>query len=146
MNHRYIDESSVAERYLEHTLAPDEQDEFEAHLIGCEECIDRLLLAQIFLDQRRPRSAQPGRWNENGAERRAHGTDKRNGASGGAHPIPQEPGMVIAIPPNLPWPARFVAQFKPWQLALILAVGAALLLMAPTAYYFWELAKLQGTH
>lgn len=52
MDHRYIDENGVAERYLEHALAPAEHDAFESHLVDCEECTDRLLLAQIFLEHR----------------------------------------------------------------------------------------------
>lgn len=57
MDHRYIDENSVAERYLEHALSPDVHDVFESHLVDCEECADRLLLAQIFLEHRRPQQA-----------------------------------------------------------------------------------------
>ena len=52
MDHRYIDENSVAERYLEHTLAPEEHEAFESHVVDCEECADRLLLAQIFLEHK----------------------------------------------------------------------------------------------
>lgn len=52
MDHRYIEENGVAERYLEHALAPEEQEAFEAHVVDCEECADRLLLAQIFLERR----------------------------------------------------------------------------------------------
>jgi len=52
MDHRYIDENGVAERYLEHALAPEEHEAFEAHVVDCEECTDRLLLAQIFLERR----------------------------------------------------------------------------------------------
>ena len=52
MDHRYIDENGVAERYLEHALAADEHDAFESHLVDCEECKDRLLLAQIFLEHK----------------------------------------------------------------------------------------------
>jgi hypothetical protein len=146
MNHRYIDETSVAERYLEHRLGPDERAEFEAHLQGCDECSDRVLLAQLFLDKQKQES------------RSGHGSDteqiglRENGRSKGTYSIFTEP--VIPIPSAeeivglrreaLPWTAQFVAQFKPWQLALILAVGAALLLLAPVAYLFWELAKLQA--
>ncbi len=57
MDHRYIDENGVAERYLEHGLAPAEHEAFEAHVVDCQECADRLLLAQIFLEQR---AAPPG--------------------------------------------------------------------------------------
>jgi len=56
MDHRYIDEYGVAERYLEHGLRGDEHAAFESHLVNCEECKDRLLLAQIFLEHR---AAQP---------------------------------------------------------------------------------------
>jgi hypothetical protein len=52
MDHRYIDENGVAERYLEHALPPDVHDAFESHVVDCEECTDRLLLAQIFLEHR----------------------------------------------------------------------------------------------
>jgi hypothetical protein len=52
MDHRYIDENSLAERYLEHALPSDEHHAFESHLVDCEECTDRLLLAQIFLEHR----------------------------------------------------------------------------------------------
>jgi hypothetical protein len=52
MDHRYIDEYGVAERYLEHALAPQEHEAFEAHVVDCEECADRLLLAQIFLERK----------------------------------------------------------------------------------------------
>jgi hypothetical protein len=52
MDHRYIDEYGVAERYLERALAPQELEAFEAHVVDCEECADRLLLAQIFLERK----------------------------------------------------------------------------------------------
>ena len=52
MDHRYIDEYGVAERYLERALAPQEHEAFEAHVVDCEECADRLLLAQIFLERK----------------------------------------------------------------------------------------------
>jgi len=52
MDHRYIDEYGVAERYLEHSLASREHEAFEAHVVDCQECADRLLLAQIFLERK----------------------------------------------------------------------------------------------
>jgi len=57
MDHRYIDEHSVAERYLEQELQPEELSEFEEHLTGCRECMDRVVLAGMFL----VRSAIPER-------------------------------------------------------------------------------------
>jgi hypothetical protein len=48
VDHQYIDEHSLAEGYLDHRLALEERREFEAHLVACEECRDRLLLAEMF--------------------------------------------------------------------------------------------------
>jgi hypothetical protein len=48
MDHRYIDEHSVAERYVGNALSPEERSLFEAHLVDCQECTDRLLLAGMF--------------------------------------------------------------------------------------------------
>jgi hypothetical protein len=48
MDHRYIDELSVAERYVNNALQPEERVAFEAHLVDCQECTDRLLLAGMF--------------------------------------------------------------------------------------------------
>jgi Putative zinc-finger len=48
MDHAYIDANSLAERYLRHALSPDELREFEEHIVDCQECADRLLLAEMF--------------------------------------------------------------------------------------------------
>jgi hypothetical protein len=48
MDHGYIDEHSLAERYVDNALTPEERAVFEAHLVDCEECTDRLLLAGMF--------------------------------------------------------------------------------------------------
>jgi hypothetical protein len=48
MDHLYIDRNSVAERYLAHSLPAAELREFEEHLVDCQECADRLLLAEMF--------------------------------------------------------------------------------------------------
>jgi hypothetical protein len=48
MDHAYIDANSIAERYLEHALSARELNEFEQHLVDCQECADRLLLAEMF--------------------------------------------------------------------------------------------------
>ena len=48
MDHAYIDANSMAERYLDHALSPDELREFEEHIVDCQECADRLLLAEMF--------------------------------------------------------------------------------------------------
>ena len=62
MNHRYIDEFSVAERYVENRLPPEERIAFEAHLVDCQECTDRLLLAGMFHARNGiPSAAEPPR-------------------------------------------------------------------------------------
>lgn len=48
MDHVYIDANSVAERYLAHSLSASDLAEFEAHIVDCQECADRLLLAEMF--------------------------------------------------------------------------------------------------
>lgn len=48
MDHSYIDAHSVAERYLLQQLSPQELRQFEEHIVDCQECSDRLLLAEMF--------------------------------------------------------------------------------------------------
>ena len=48
MDHAYIDTNSVAERYLDHALSPGDLRAFEEHIVDCQECGDRLLLAEMF--------------------------------------------------------------------------------------------------
>ena len=48
MDHRYIDEHSVAERYVANTLSLEDRAQFESHLVDCQECTDRVLLAGMF--------------------------------------------------------------------------------------------------
>jgi hypothetical protein len=47
--------------------------------------------------------------------------------------IPEERPSAFSASEPLPRTARFVAQFKPWQLGLILILGSVLLLLTPTA-------------
>ena len=48
MDHRYIDEHSVAQRYVDNALEAGLRAEFETHLVDCQECTDRVLLAGMF--------------------------------------------------------------------------------------------------
>ncbi len=48
MDHRYIEQNSVADLYLDHALPPGQRAAFEAHLVDCQECTDRVLLAEMF--------------------------------------------------------------------------------------------------
>jgi len=48
MEHAYIEQHAVAERYICNTLPEKERADFEQHLVDCQECMDRLLLAGMF--------------------------------------------------------------------------------------------------
>ena len=38
----------MAEAYLRHGLSPEQRAEFETHLVDCDECRNRVLLAEMF--------------------------------------------------------------------------------------------------
>jgi hypothetical protein len=59
MDHRYIDEHSVAGRYLARQLSAGQRAEFEAHVVDCQECTDRLLLAEMFENRNHSASEPP---------------------------------------------------------------------------------------
>jgi hypothetical protein len=42
VDHRYIEEADITDRYLLGKLPPEEQDRFEEHFVDCPECLDRL--------------------------------------------------------------------------------------------------------
>jgi hypothetical protein len=46
----------------------------------------------------------------------------------------------------MPKRAEFVARLSPWQLLLMAALAALLLLAVPTAYFLLELARLSERH
>lgn len=152
MNHRYIDDTSVAERYLENRLTPEERLEFEAHLKGCDECADRVQLARLFLEQQALRPEVVSSPSTAAAEKSPVAPSRPVGKYWILIDPDREP--IIPISPSedhsqsteetLPWTARFVAQFRPWQLVVILVIAAALLLSVPTWYFLKELARLSG--
>lgn len=45
MDHTYIDDQQIAERYLMGRLSPEEREAFEEHTMVCAECLERLELA-----------------------------------------------------------------------------------------------------
>jgi hypothetical protein len=117
IDHRYVDDNRVAERYLRQALLPHERASFEAHLVDCDECTDRVLLAEMFA-----------------------------GANGRSQVIPAASTALLRAEAAavLPLRARFVARYKPWQLVVLVALGALLLLAVPTAYFLWQLRVLSG--
>jgi len=120
MDHSYIDDNSIAERYLKHALMPDARRAFEEHLVDCQECSDRLLLAEMFI--------------------------MRNGAGRSASPAPiivEKPAVerlaaeiLAETPPPAPAPlplrARIAARLTPWQILILFVITALLLLSIPT--------------
>jgi len=50
MDHKYIDEFDIVERYLARSLADGETAEFEEHFIECLECVGRLEATKAFVD------------------------------------------------------------------------------------------------
>jgi len=48
VDHRYIEEADITDRYLLGKLAPEEQDRFEEHFVDCLECLDRLETTKAF--------------------------------------------------------------------------------------------------
>jgi hypothetical protein len=107
LDHHYIDDHSIAERYLRHALPPHERCDFEEHLVDCQECADRLLLAEMFLS--------------------------RNGAAGGSAAL-ENPAPLYQLPVEpLPLRARIAARLTPWQLFILFVITALILLSMPAA-------------
>ncbi|HXU39760.1 MAG TPA: hypothetical protein VN937_25635 [Blastocatellia bacterium] len=50
MDHKYIDEFDIVDRYLARRLAEGETAEFEEHFVDCLECIGRLEATKAFVD------------------------------------------------------------------------------------------------
>ncbi|HLH37656.1 MAG TPA: zf-HC2 domain-containing protein [Bryobacteraceae bacterium] len=90
MDHRYIDEHSVASRYIENRLSGAERAAFEAHMVDCQECTDRILLAGIFHARLPDHSHR-----------------------------------------DLPMRARLAARLAPWQILVLFAITALLLVAIP---------------
>ncbi len=114
MNHQYIDQHDIAGQYLRKELAGPDRDAFQAHLVDCAECADRVLLAEMF-----------------------HG---KQAAASNVIPMP---GFTMTQP-KLPLRARIVAYLKPWQLALLFLMGVGLLLAVFGTLYWWELQNLRA--
>jgi hypothetical protein len=68
MDHKYIDEFDIVERYVSRKLAEGEIAEFEEHFVDCLECVGRLETTKAFADGlrgiARDRAAAPDRPNE----------------------------------------------------------------------------------
>ncbi|MEP6961787.1 MAG: zf-HC2 domain-containing protein [Acidobacteriota bacterium] len=54
MDHSYIDRNDIAGQYLRKELDEGDRVTFQAHLVDCQECADRVLLAEMFLPKEPP--------------------------------------------------------------------------------------------
>ena len=115
MDHAFIDRHDVAGRYLRRELPPEERDAFQAHLVDCQECGDRVLLAEMF---------------------------EANAAKPEPLPIPSFT-LTQPLTQKMPLRARIVAHLSPWQLAFLLIAAVLVLLALPTAVFWRELQNLR---
>ncbi len=58
MDHGYIEENDLVDRYLSDRLTPDELTRFEAHFVDCPRCLDQLEAAEEFGTALRTAAAQ----------------------------------------------------------------------------------------
>ena len=115
MDHAYIERNDIAGRYLRRELSATDRDAFQGHLVDCQECTDRVLLAEMFEAQ----AAEPP-------------------------PIPV-PNFSLTQPltQKMPMRARIVAYLSPWQLAFLLVMAVLLLLAVPGTLFWWELQNVR---
>jgi len=111
----------MVESYLHHQLTPEERTHFEAHLVDCEACRDRVLLAEMFHVR-------------NGMARQTVHDEKKPAETEVEVVFSNTPYPHLRMAP-LPKRARFVAGLEPWQIWLILTVAALLLVLIPTSYF-----------
>jgi hypothetical protein len=125
MDQDHIPGDNVVECYLRHELTPEERSRLEAHLVDCEECRDRVLLAEMF-HVRNGLVVQTKPAAEEVEEEQTKPTVEIF--------FGQTPYQQYRVTP-LPKRARFVAGLEPWQIWLILTVAALLLVLIPTSYF-----------
>ena len=115
MDHQYIDQNDLAGRYLRKELGPADRDAFQAHMVDCAECADRVLLAEMFEAEK----AAP------------------------AKSAPAEPPVPAFLEPDrkLPLRARIVAHLSPWQIAMLLLIVALIPVGVVSLLFLWELEK-----
>jgi hypothetical protein len=114
MTHAYIDEHDLVSRYAMNKLSAEEQADFEAHLIDCVECLDRLDQATALRDGLRKVAASDA----------VPSVAVRAGAV-----LPYAPPADAAIGPVRP-ARRAARQGWVWSLPLGLAAAAVLLIAA----------------
>jgi hypothetical protein len=134
MDHQYIDANAVAERYLGNRLRLKEREDFERHLVDCQECTDRILLAGMF-------HARLG--NGTGA---THAATRGATDGAGALTVPgalNGPRELDTFKESKPPPALIV-RVRPLQVLWILLISAFLLVTIP-AVVLWIFEDYLGS-
>jgi len=124
MDHQYIEDQHVADRYLDRTLAAAERLAFEKHFVDCAECLDRLALAEMFRDT--------PRWSRD------------TGKFGILDPAPvAAEETVAAAKPSLRSALGKLRQANTQTLEIvaIFATAAVLFVSIPAAYFLWQYAS-----
>ncbi len=116
MDHKYIEEQRVADRYLDRTLPVPERSAFEKHFVDCPECLDRLALAEIFRDT-------PPRYRNIAAP---------SGPAGPPAPVPETEPVVRPTPKS--------SQRHTFELIAIFLTAGLLFVSVPAAYFIWQSA------
>jgi anti-sigma factor RsiW len=114
MDHNYIDQQDIVGKLLRKELSTPVRKEFQAHLVDCPECGDRILLAEMFLAS----SAKPL-------------PPLRAPATPNFAPVRiKESATFPTIFPTVTPPSRmrWVYRVSPPKLAVLLVLGAAFLL------------------
>jgi hypothetical protein len=138
MDHQYIDANAVAERYLGNKLRLKEREDFERHLVDCQECTDRILLAGMFHARSGngvgvTQEVTPGATQNADALR---DTGALNGPGGlEESPESKSPPELRGSGGSAP-PALFV-RVKPLQVLWILLISVLLLVAIPALV--WEI-------
>ncbi|MBX9599750.1 MAG: zf-HC2 domain-containing protein [Bryobacteraceae bacterium] len=115
LDHQYIEANSIAERYLRRELSMEQRAAFEQHFVDCEECRDRLALAEMFLaSEPAPPEPEP-------------------------HPITSPAPVPVSVSrhdgPHLPPVAVWLGQLQLWQLLTGIGAAAMLVLSIPSLLF-----------
>jgi hypothetical protein len=115
MDQSHIQNDSTVRCYLDLELTPEERSSFEGHLVDCEECRDRVLLAEMFHVRNGLAKLPPPEKKLEAALRATTFQPRRR------EPLPKR--------------ARFIIGLEPWQIWVILILAALLLVSIPTGYF-----------
>jgi hypothetical protein len=128
MDHQYIEEHHIADRYLMRQLSAEERARFEEHFVDCAECLDRVALAEIFRESLERSAADPP----------APPVSDEAEKPGGAMLVPHGPVLEFARVPGS-GPLRY----KAWQYAALFAVSAILIAGLPTLLLLRQVSQFR---